>query len=391
MKTFSAIALFLTVIVTVLTSWVPERWPTTVPEAAVFAITAVWTLAGLTGLVRLRFSTVMIPLGLVVVWCAIQIAGGTTAYAWRTNVAMLYWGCNAATFFVALQIFASRRIGVSLLHALMFFGLAMSIVGPLQELYGGGKVLWLFEPFPRFVPQFGPFPYRNQYAAFIELLLPVALFGALTQERRRGVYVVTTAVLYASVIAAASRMGFVLATLEMLAVPFIVFWNRKVRFRSLRNNALLFAAIFAMLIVAAGPSGMLTKFRSPDPYAARREYSEAGLKMILARPLTGFGLGNYATVYPGFAVADDGLHINQAHNDWVQWAAEGGLPFLAVMLWIALWAAPRALRSGWGAGVAAVFLHCLVDYPIQRTSVALVMFIMMAAIARPPDGADEPA
>jgi membrane-bound metal-dependent hydrolase YbcI (DUF457 family) len=61
------------------------------------------------------------------------------------------------------------------------------------------------------------------------------------------------------------------------------------------------------------------------------------------------------------------------------------------MLWIALWAAPRALRSGWGAGVAAVFLHCLVDYPIQRTSVALVMFIMMAAIARPPDGADEPA
>ncbi len=110
-------------------------------------------------------------------------------------------------------------------------------------------------------------------------------------------------------------------------MPVIVFWNRKVRFRSLRNNALLFAAIFTMLIVAAGPSGMLARFRQPDPYAARREYSEAGLKMILARPLTGFGLGDYATVYPGFAVADDGLHINQAHNDWVQWAAEGDCLF----------------------------------------------------------------
>jgi hypothetical protein len=36
-------------------------------------------------------------------------------------------------------------------------------------------------------------------------------------------------------------------------------------------------------------------------------------------------------------------------------------------------------------------VHCLVDYPIQRTSVALVMFIMMAAVARAPDDADEPA
>jgi O-antigen ligase len=95
----------------------------------------------------------------------------------------------------------------------------------------------------------------------------------------------------------------------------------------------------------------------------------------------GFGLGAWDTAYPGFATTDEGLHVNQAHDDWVQWAAEGGLPFFAIMLWMIVWIVPRALRSGWGAGVAAIFLHCTVDYPIERASVALVMFIMMAAVA----------
>jgi len=136
-----------------------------------------------------------------------------------------------------------------------------------------------------------------------------------------------------------------------------------------------------MLIVAAGPAEMLVKFRVPDPYAGRREYSQASIQMIRERPLMGFGIGNWATVYPGFALFDDTLRVNQAHDDWVQWAAEGGFPLLAIMLWIAVWAVPRAIGSGWGTGVAAIFLHCFVDYPIQRTPAALVMMILLAALA----------
>jgi len=51
------------------------------------------------------------------------------------------------------------------------------------------------------------------------------------------------------------------------------------------------------------------------------------------------------------------------------------------MLAVAIWAARRGYRTGWGLGVAAVFVHCLVDYPIQRMGVGLVMFTMMAALA----------
>jgi O-antigen ligase len=103
--------------------------------------------------------------------------------------------------------------------------------------------------------------------------------------------------------------------------------------------------------------------------------------MVEDRPLLGFGLGTWSTVYPGYATSDDGLFINQAHDDWAQWAAEGGLPFACLMLAVAVWAARRGLSTGWGLGVAAVFVHCLVDYPIQRTGVALVMFAMLGALA----------
>ena len=391
MTTISALALTLIVIFAALTSWVQATWPTVVPEAAVFLLMAAWMVAGLTGRADLRYNRPLIPLTSIVLWGALQIATGTTAYAFRTKLAALYWACNAATFFVALQIFSSRQMRSWLVHALVFFALVLSIMAPLQALYGGDKVFWLFEPYPNFIPQFGPFPYKNQYSAFIELLLPVALFGALTEERRRTLYVLSATVMYASVIAAASRMGFFLATAEMLIVPAILYSQRKLRLHSLRNNALLFAGIFIMLIAAAGPAEMLTRFRKNDPYAGRREYSEASLRMIQVHPLMGFGLGTWDAAYPGYATSDEGLHVNQAHDDWVQWAAEGGLPFFALMLWIVVWTVPWALRSAWGIGVVAIFVHCLVDYPIQRIPVALVMFIMLAAVASTSRVADEPS
>jgi O-antigen ligase len=103
--------------------------------------------------------------------------------------------------------------------------------------------------------------------------------------------------------------------------------------------------------------------------------------MIRDRPLLGFGLGTWPAVYPGYALFDEGLYVNQAHDDWAQWGAEGGLPFVAIMLAIAAWSAWRGFKTGWGLGVFAVFVHCLVDYPIQRAGVAMTMFVMLAALA----------
>jgi O-antigen ligase len=119
----------------------------------------------------------------------------------------------------------------------------------------------------------------------------------------------------------------------------------------------------------------------PDPYAGRREMLDSTLDMIRDRPWTGFGLGTWSTAYPRYARYDDGLSANHAHNDWAQWTAEGGFPFLALLVSIAVWSVRPALRSRWGIGVIAVFLHCLVDYPLQKPALAAFFFTLLAVLA----------
>ncbi len=88
-----------------------------------------------------------------------------------------------------------------------------------------------------------------------------------------------------------------------------------------------------------------------------------------------------AYAYPGFATYDDGKFANQAHDDWAQWAVEGGLPFVVVMLSIAVWSGIQGFRNIWGIGVPVVFLHCLVDYPIQPAASAGILFVLLSASA----------
>jgi hypothetical protein len=74
--------------------------------------------------------------------------------------------------------------------------------------------------------------------------------------------------------------------------------------------------------------------------------------------------------------------VNQAHNDWVQWADEGGLPFLALLLAIAVWSVGPAVQSLWGVGILCVWIHGLLDYPMQqRPALAAFFFALLGALS----------
>ena len=109
--------------------------------------------------------------------------------------------------------------------------------------------------------------------------------------------------------------------------------------------------------------------------------SQTSLEMTQKGPLTGYGLGTWPTVYPMFAHFDDGLFMNQAHNDWFQWAAEGGMGFLALLLCFGVAVSIPAFRSDWGVGVPGVLMLCFVDYPLQKPAVSLVLFAVAGAVS----------
>jgi len=96
----------------------------------------------------------------------------------------------------------------------------------------------------------------------------------------------------------------------------------------------------------------------------------------------GFGLGNWPHVYPRYALYDDGLYVTHAHNDWAEWAAEGGVPFLLIMAALAGLTVRSALRSLWGVGILAIWLHCTVEYIFhQRPGLGACFFALLALLA----------
>jgi O-antigen ligase len=86
-------------------------------------------------------------------------------------------------------------------------------------------------------------------------------------------------------------------------------------------------------------------------------------------------------VYPAYARFDNGLAANHAHNDWAEWAVEGGLPFLVLIAMLAFWTVRPALDSLWGIGAPIVFVHSLVDYPLREPAIAALLFAIMGSLA----------
>ena len=105
--------------------------------------------------------------------------------------------------------------------------------------------------------------------------------------------------------------------------------------------------------------------------------------MIREHPGKGTGLGTFPVVYPAYAEFDSGAVVDHAHSDWLEWATEGGLVLAAAWGGLAVSLTRPALRSIWGLGVPAVFLHALPwDYPFARFGVAAWVAILAGAITR---------
>jgi O-antigen ligase len=151
---------------------------------------------------------------------------------------------------------------------------------------------------------------------------------------------------------------------------------------AVRRRRLPWQLIVATVAFAAvmGVGQLERRLLQPEPMQYRREMARSTLTMIAARPWNGFGLGTFGTVYPAYAEFDSGALVDHAHNDWLEWASEGGLPFAACWALLFLCVAGSALRSGWGLGVLAVFLHALVDYPFARFGVAAWAFALAGAL-----------
>lgn len=374
--------LFSVLIFGILTLWIQGRWALSVFQVALFSLAAYQIARRIRERRLLGLHPVALLLACTVAWGMMQIATGQTVYSLRTAETVLNWVVNLTVFALALEIGQEGRTRENVQQALLVFAALLGIVAVFTVLTSPpGKVFWRFD-IASDLPTLGPFVYKNQFAAFMEVILPLALARAIFDPRRRWPYTLVSAMLLGAVIASGSRAGTILCLLEIVAVPTFAYVRGLIDGRVFLRAILGSLAAGALLTAIVGWEILWNRLQEPNPYALRWELVKSSIKMTQDRPWVGFGLGTWADAYPAYARYDDGTFVNQAHNDWVQWAAEGGVPFFAMMLSIAGWTVRPAVRSLWGIGLLSVFAHALVDYPWQqRPALAAFFFAMLGLLA----------
>jgi O-antigen ligase len=212
-----------------------------------------------------------------------------------------------------------------------------------------------------------------------------------------GLPAVTVAVTAWALVASQTRSAWVGAVVGLGALALL---------RAPRLLWVLGAAILAVLVLR--PAAVTERLTIGDASSRDRYYMwQAGLDMVLERPVFGLGPGMVLFEYPRYRWPE-ATHPMQPHlhNNLLQVAAERGLPGLAFLLWWAIAAFAAALREarrgaaagrgpGWAAAgalaaLSAAFVAGLFEYNLGDSEVLMLCLLLAAvpfALARARAGA----
>jgi O-antigen polymerase len=378
-QTFWPAVFWLALLAGICVAWSPRYWAVSVAITTLGAVAVGWSvfsaIEGRGGVASFRPPWQMALAVAIGVWGFVQIALKITVVPQLTMYSALVWAMSAIAFWLGAEILRERAARALFLQLAMWSITALAVIAMVQY-FEHAEVFGIFQA-PDSV--MGTFISRNQFTAMLELAGPIALWYML--ERNFWVGGVCYVMIAAAALAAASRAGFTLMCAELAVFIVIVVTQRR---REARVMALTFAGVALLAGVAASIGGteeLRRRFELSDPYAVRRELLASTEKMIAERPWTGFGMGTWTTVYPHTATFDAALLANEAHNDWAQWAAEGGIGFALLMGILVLSLAGPAIQSVWGLGLLSVMAHSYVDFPIREPILSFVWFALAGAAA----------
>lgn len=271
-----------------------------------------------------------------------------------------------------------------LIGTLITVALVSTVLGALQSL--AAERDWLF-PYGQHSGQSpGLFVNRNHQASFLLLAIPllacwvtaVPLLARADRASRLFIAVGGIAILAIGTIATASRAGFTLLPLTLVAAGFIL--------RREAPNLRAFLAVMlpvAVLVAVASQSPIV--HRALDRFDRTTDgrllfWHNVNQTAAHYRPV-GSGLGTFEAVYPSGEPREQlgGFYVNNAHNDyaelWLEIGAAAPLGFV-VLLWLMAHGARRKLgrsapdehkRLAIAAltGLVLLILHSTVDYPLR--------------------------
>jgi O-antigen ligase len=249
----------------------------------------------------------------------------------------------------------------------------------------------------------GTYPNRNHFAGLLAMTLPFAVAAAVAVYKNGKSKFETPAApalaacgllgvgatLLVGILFSLSRMGFLAALGGLLALGVLAVSSGKPGWRTwvplvalLLVSALAFIFLPTDQLIARFADLAATDDISGD---TRSQVWGDTLRLIEAYPVFGCGLGGYESALMRFKSAAPMNAVDYAHNDYLQTAAEFGVPGLLVLLALGGSVISRAVRASARpdsaryiaiaciGAFAAIALHSLVDFNLYIPANAMLL------------------
>lgn len=321
-------------------------------------------------------------------------------------------------FYLAFLVGREAKVRHRFVLALLGLGLVESLYGLVQYLVGWPYVLTLENPFYADRAT-GTYINPNHFAGLLEMVLPLGFGLVLYQLERlksagRGrreepgeqtlrlvFYFFLSLLVFLGILFSRSRLGIFSALAAVLAM--VVLWGTASWRRSRAIPVLL------AFVLGAGAFGLWLGLepvveryeRLEESYLARQAIWTDTISLIKAHPFFGTGVGSFAVRYTEHQTTALTHFVHQAHNDYLQFAAELGLIGAALLFGlifallirqvVAFYRAERGrdrfLLLGCCGSVLALLFHSFADFNLQIPANALVFVAIMGlgyAVSRTP-------
>jgi O-antigen ligase len=339
-----------------------------------------------------------------------------SANPWRTDAEILKLIGAVAAVWITYSMAQRAEIAAILFNAVIAIGTAYALYG-FALLFVGLTQTQLVYGIP-FASEYltGPFMLHNSFATYSGLatLAAVAklfdvgretiiatrgarqLFVSLIQFTfgRGAPYVIAVIVLFAAVVASASRGGFAATSAGLAAMALLTLIVMLRTPARIWPSLAILAAVTPVFIMIAASGGQLGDrfdqlIDAGNADDVRLALWAATERMIADAPWRGMGLGTFQDIYPLYATQVLPFVMDKAHCDYLEFAAGVGLP-AAMAWWLAMAGAGLVAARGATArrrnalyaltatgAMVLIAVHSSLDFSLQMPAVALCFGVLL--------------
>lgn len=255
----------------------------------------------------------------------------------------------------------------------------------------------------------------NHFAFLMEMAIGLALGTVVTRgvgRRRVVMFLVAAGVMWLAVVRGNSRGGIVSLLCQVVVLGIFALSRQGENAGSPQPSAvkrwattialigvLLVGSIGAVIFVGGDPLASRIDTLSVElnqqtaqTYTLRQNIWQATWALIKDHPIAGVGFGGYWVAISQYHRASGETTPQQAHNDYLELMASGGIIGVAIALWFALVFAQIARRAvnkknqlgsaavGAIVGLITVAIHSLVDFGLHVPINAMVLVTLIAFV-----------